>query len=165
MNKQSFQDIFQQYEKLIKNQIKALSIYKNHDEFYQIGLIALWKAYTNYDERKGKFSAYAYITVRGNMLEQLRKESQYEERFSVDTRTLQNRENDQYFDKPLDKELFESYLVSLTEKQKTWAIEAILHGKTIPEIAKEYGATVEAVKSWRKEALKKLRKQALSEVM
>ncbi|MFA8438474.1 sigma-70 family RNA polymerase sigma factor [Pueribacillus sp. YX66] len=159
MNNNSFYDVFQQYEKMIKNQIKSLNIYKNYDEFYQIGLIALWKAWQNYDDRKGKFSAYAYVSVRGSMLDQLRKDSQYDERFTVDSNKLMNQDYESYSETLLDKEMFESYLTALTEKQKTWAIEAILNEKTFAEIASEYGTTVEAVKSWRKGALKKLRKQ------
>lgn len=153
--KQSFLKVLEQYDKLIKNQIKSLNIYKNYDEYYQIGLIALWKAWKNYDDRKGKFSAYAYVTVRGSMLEKLRKEAQYEERFP----SFDEQMTDSYFENFLEKELFESYLTTLTEKQKTWAIEAIYNEKPLTQIAKEYETTVEAVKSWRKGALKKLRKQ------
>mgnify|MGYP001325774607 FL=1 len=160
MESQSFQEVFEQYEKLIKNQIKSLNIYKNYDEFYQIGLIALWKAWKNYDDRKGKFSAYAYITVRGSMLDQLRKDAQYDERFAADTDKAMQENSAVYTEHLLEKERFESCLAALTEKQKTWAIEAILHGKTFAEIANEHKTTVEAVKSWRKNALKKLRKQA-----
>lgn len=157
MKQRSFHEVFQQYEKLIKNQIKSLNIYKNYEEYYQIGLIALWKAWKNYDDRKGKFSAYAYVTVRGSMLEKLRQEAQYEERFPV----LSEQSDTSYFENFLEKELFESYLTTLTEKQKTWAIEAIFNGKTLKQIANEYETTVEAVKSWRKGALKKLRKQVV----
>ena len=159
MSNQSFEDVLQQYEKLIKNQIKTLNIYKNHEDFYQIGLMALWRAWKNYDERKGKFSAYAYITVRGSMLEQLRKDAQYDEQVAVDSDKLAQKSDAHYTDNVLEREIFESYLSQLTEKQKTWAIEAILYEKTFAEIAEEYGTTVEAVKSWRKAALKKLRKQ------
>lgn len=152
---QSFSEVLEQYEKMIKNQIKSLNIYKNYDEYYQTGLIALWKAWKNYDDSKGKFSAYAYVTVRGSMLEKLRKEAQYEERFPV----LDENITDSYLEDFLEKELFESYLITLTEKQKTWAFEAIYNGKSLAQIANEYETTVEAVKSWRKGALKKLRKQ------
>lgn len=152
--KQSFLEVLEQYEKLIKNQIKSLNIYKNYDEYYQIGLIALWKAWKNYDDSKGKFSAYAYVTVRGSILEKLRKEAQYEERFPI----LDEQMTGSYLEDFLEKVLFESYLTTLTEKQKTWVIEAIYNGKTLAQIASEYETTVEAVKSWRKEALKKLRK-------
>src|SRR5690606_31300022 len=110
---QSFSEVLEQYEKMIKNQIKSLNIYKNYDEYYQTGLIALWKAWKNYDDSKGKFSAYAYVTVRGSMLEKLRKEAQYEERFPV----LDENITDSYLEDFLEKELFESYLITLTEKQ------------------------------------------------
>lgn len=158
----NFEKIFKQYENMIKKQIKTLHIYKNHDEFFQIGMIALWEAMQRYDQRKGNFSAYAYVTVRGKMLEQLKKEKRYGERHTAafETAIVQNAYS--FSETLLEEEQFQSYLAPLSKKQKTWAIEAILNQKTITEIAEEHGATKEAVKSWRKEALKKLRKRGPS---
>lgn len=61
------------YEKMIKNQMKKLCIYREYEEYYQCGLIALWRAYEKYEAEKGSFSAYALVTVRGYLLERLKK--------------------------------------------------------------------------------------------
>src|SRR5690606_40580985 len=42
-------------------------------EFFQIGLIALWKAYMAYDPEKGTFETFAYSYIRGSILTELRK--------------------------------------------------------------------------------------------
>lgn len=162
MTSQSFLDVLHNYEKMIKNQIKTLNIYKNYDDYYQIGLIALWEAFEKYDERRGKFSAYAYVTVRGRMLEYLKKESAFEERHncSFDEKIAAN--DYVYSEAFLEMDLFKSYLTPLTERQRRWVIEAIGNDKTIKEIAKKYAVTEEAVKSWRKAALKKLKQRASS---
>lgn len=40
--------------------IRSLHIYKNEEEFYQIGLIGLWEAQQRFDEQKGRFFNFAY---------------------------------------------------------------------------------------------------------
>lgn len=42
------------------------------DELVNIGVIGLMKALDNYDEDKAKFSTYAYIRIRGEILDYLR---------------------------------------------------------------------------------------------
>ena len=68
------------YEGLIVNQIKKLGIYQDYEEYYQCGLIGLWHAYERYDAKKGSFPAYAVITVRGYILERLKKEFAVQEK-------------------------------------------------------------------------------------
>lgn len=68
------------YEGMIVNQIKKLGIYQDHEEYYQCGLIGLWHAYERFDAEKGSFPAYAVVTVRGYILERLKKESALQER-------------------------------------------------------------------------------------
>jgi RNA polymerase sigma factor for flagellar operon FliA len=43
------------------------------DELVNIGVIGLMKAIDNYDENKARFSTYAYIKIRGEILDYLRK--------------------------------------------------------------------------------------------
>lgn len=44
------------------------------DDLFQVGVIGLIKALDNYDEDKGKFSTYAYIRIRGEILDFLRQQ-------------------------------------------------------------------------------------------
>ncbi|GAE31329.1 sigma factor [Halalkalibacter hemicellulosilyticus] len=75
----TFAEVAKQYEPLIRGQIKKLNIYRNREEFYQVGLIGLWRAYEQYDQEKGSFSTIALFKVRGCLLDFLRKEARYSE--------------------------------------------------------------------------------------
>ena len=55
-----FNDVLRDHEKMIYYLIHKLGIRNGEDEFYQEGVIALWKASETYDEARGKFSTYAY---------------------------------------------------------------------------------------------------------
>lgn len=156
----SFEQIVESYTPLIKSQIKKLHLTKQFDDYFQVGLIALWHAYKHYDETKGNFSTYAYHVVRGYLLTELRKEK----RFS-DSHLLQEEQTSLIFQTTYlhDESSYEwlqleHYLKQLTKRERCWVIEAIVLGKKQKEIAETYGVSVNTVSSWRKSALKKLRR-------
>ena len=78
MKPATFKEAVVLYEGMIVNQIKKLVIRKDYEEYYQCGLIGLWYAYERHDARE--FSAYAVVTVRGYILERLKKEFAVQER-------------------------------------------------------------------------------------
>ena len=80
MKPATFKEAVVLYEGMIVNQIKKLGIRKDYEEYYQCGLIGLWHAYERFDEKKGYFPAYAVVTVRGYILERLKKEFAVQER-------------------------------------------------------------------------------------
>ena len=80
MKPATFKEAVVLYEGMIVNQIKKLVIRKDYEEYYQCGLIGLWYAYERYDAEKGSFPAYAVVTVRGYILERLKKEFAVQER-------------------------------------------------------------------------------------
>lgn len=141
------------YENMIKGHLKKLSIYKDHEEYYQCGLIALWRAYVNYDEKKGSFSSYAYITVRGNLIEQLKKEKRFENRHAV-----MDQEKVQYVggQKENETELFE-YVSMLNEREAFVITEHFSARKPMREIAEELGITYNQARWIYRQALKKMR--------
>jgi len=47
------------------------------DDLFQVGVIGLIKALENYNEDKGKFSTYAYIRIRGEILDFLKQQNIY----------------------------------------------------------------------------------------
>jgi len=59
--------------------IRQLNIYRDHDIFTQAGRFALWQAWTRYDEGKGHFAPYASRSIRGAMLDELTKETHFED--------------------------------------------------------------------------------------
>ena len=80
MKPATFKEAALLYEGLIVNQIKRLGIYQDYEEYYQCGLIGLWHAYEKFDAEKGSFPAYAVVTVRGYILERLKKEFAVQEK-------------------------------------------------------------------------------------
>src|SRR3954451_12768037 len=74
-----FEQLAAEYSNMIHSIIHSLHVYKNHDEFYQIGLLGLWDASKNFDEQKAQFTTYAYSFIRGRMLTFLRKEKKWED--------------------------------------------------------------------------------------
>lgn len=158
----SFEEVAKKYEPIIKKQLLSLNIYKNHDDFYQIGLIALWEAYSRFDYSKGKFTTYAITYVRGRMLSYLQKEKKY---FEHNEYALmegvfmeQPEENMMY----LEEDIIQLYVETLSPKEKLWVREAIFLGKKVREIATEQRVSINTVKSWRKQAKRKLKQTALS---
>ncbi|SFO90091.1 DNA-directed RNA polymerase [Salibacterium halotolerans] len=156
----SFEEVAEDFTPLVTGMIKRLRIYKNQEEFMQVGFIALWKAYERFDETKNvPFSSYAYITVKGEMQEQLRKDSVHEERYTPsdfehtpeppapDTASLF-----------LELDSLRPYLDRLTLREQDWVLEYSIHGRGIKEIAARFCVSPHTVKDWRRSALKKLRK-------
>lgn len=161
MHEQPFEKILADFEPLIKGQLKKLNLYRQHDEYYHIGVIALWEAYRNYEQGKGSFAAYALHTVRGNMLMMLRREQRFAERH-----VLQDEQTSADFIRPdptatndMDTTLsaLTPYLRHLSPREKLWVREAILFEKKLGEIAREQAVSTNTVASWRKQALRKMR--------
>ncbi|MCU5114371.1 sigma-70 family RNA polymerase sigma factor [Bacillus wiedmannii] len=139
------------YEGMIVNQIKKLGIYQDHEEYYQCGLIGLWHAYERFDAEKGCFPAYAVVTVRGYILERLKKESalqernvyvgEYEEIFSFEDVGLR----------------VQDFMSVLDEKEKYIIFKRFFVGKTMGEIASEMEMTYYQVRWVYRQALEKMR--------
>ncbi|OUB83090.1 sigma-70 family RNA polymerase sigma factor [Bacillus wiedmannii] len=139
------------YEGMIVNQIKKLGIYQDHEEYYQCGLIGLWHAYERFDAEKGSFPAYAVVTMRGYILERLKKESalqernvyvgEYEEIFSFEDVGLR----------------VQDFMSVLDEKEKYIIFERFFVGKTMGEIASEMEMTYYQVRWVYRQALEKMR--------
>ena len=123
------------YEGMIVNQIKKLGIRQDYEEYYQCGLIGLWHAYERFDAEKGCFPAYAVVTVRGYILERLKKE------FTVQERCVCVGEYEEIFH----------------EKEKYIIFERFFVGKTMGEIALETEMTYYQVRWMYRQALEKMR--------
>ncbi|WLR43152.1 sigma-70 family RNA polymerase sigma factor [Bacillus carboniphilus] len=140
---------------LVLSIVNELNIYKNREDYIQIGYIALWKAYNRFDERKGKFSSFAYKTIKGELLNELTRQNKMQVECSQQTVVNEVTMYDTYMVE------LENYLCSvkplLTENQYLWLHFYVLEGKGPKDIAKLLNTTEAAVKSWRKRALMKLR--------
>lgn len=160
MQDNTFEQLMEEYMPLIGGMVKRLHIHKNKEDFIQVGRIALWKARQNFNESKGTFSSFAFSYVRGEMLTHLRRESTYEQQHTWLTDEAAEGIISTFSETPPEAEKsIEDYLHSLSNREKTWVIEAIIYGRTIQQISARYGVSSSTVKSWRKMALQKLKKE------
>ncbi|OEH92034.1 sigma-70 family RNA polymerase sigma factor [Bacillus solimangrovi] len=155
---QSFEILLKQYEPLLRTQMKKLNLCKDYDFYYQCGCIALWQAYSRYDPTKGRFSTYAFSTVRGMLLSELRTQIKYEQRFKSSDGIAQHAIHYDEYEALILIDI-EQLCEELTDKQATWLKKVVLEKKTVQQIAIEAHTTSKCVRSWREEALKKLRKK------
>ncbi|MGN1402192.1 MAG: sigma-70 family RNA polymerase sigma factor [Bacillus sp. (in: firmicutes)] len=155
----TFNELAKDYTPMIHKIIHSLRIYKDREEYFNIGLEALWEAYLKYEEGKSTFSTFAYTMIRGRLLNHLRSSHMWESKniciFDDEDFSPVGSTNDQYF----TMELLELYCDGLTDRQRDWLIETFVHQKTLQEIAVTRHVKVCAVKSWRRETLKKLRRR------
>lgn len=156
---ESFEVLAKQYEPMIYKIINSLHIYKDIDEYYQIGLIALWDAMKHFDIEAGHFASYAYANIKGYILQELSKKHLLEERMVCPQEGYWDALEEVYTEQPLEYDLLLSYCRSLTEKEKKWVIAACLNGYSVKQIAEREQVSVSAVKEWRRSAKRKLRKQ------
>ena len=163
MQKSSFDQIASSFHPLIVSMIKKFHIYKDYDEYYQIALIGLWRAYQKFDESKGSFSAYAYTTVRGTILSHLKGTILYEERETPAEQNLLSLNEDPALPVPLESEIIKQHIEHLTGREKIYVIEHLLEGYSYKDIACKYGVSTGAVKNWGKAARKKLKASLIRE--
>lgn len=160
MKEMNFEEVASMFDPLIKSQIKRYHLTSHFDYYYQAGLLGLWKAYETFDPEKGQFSSYAFLLVRGRILQELRNEMRRQEveicQDPHESLTLQHLPHQDSIPL-LEDETMNQYLMHLTENQQRWVIHRVFHMKSEAEIAEEFGTSVYAVKSWRKSAIKKLR--------
>jgi RNA polymerase sigma factor (sigma-70 family) len=140
-----------------------LHIYKNQQEFYQTGLIALWEASQTFEERKGTFSNYAYTSIKGKMLSEMTQNNHYKEKNILPPEEeFWERIEGQDSSLFLEKETIQTYCEGLTEKEATWVMESYINQLSIKEIAESKNVSISAVKQWKLGALRKLKVKVLN---
>ncbi|MGY3715161.1 sigma-70 family RNA polymerase sigma factor [Sutcliffiella cohnii] len=152
----NFSDVLEQYKPMIFKIINTLHIYRDHSYYFHEGVVALWTAYRQFNEEKGSFSAYAYTTIRGTLLNVLKAERLFD-----DNHAPWDKEYEEFIPDDsvsLDEQIkqLEPYMECLTQNQQIWVVEHIFYGKGIKQIAREHRTTDAAVKSWRRGAIQNI---------
>lgn len=152
----SFEELVEKHQSMIYFHIKHLNIRQHHEEYYQIGLIALWHASKTYDSSKGSFSTYLYHCIKGRMLNEMNKQNRRHEK-----EELRDQHDDFGTEDPIkeimSEQMVQSYGDILTPMQKKWLIGYCIDKKTPTEIAESENVSPASVKSWRREAIKKIK--------
>ncbi|WP_368901456.1 sigma-70 family RNA polymerase sigma factor [Oceanobacillus oncorhynchi] len=177
--KWELEDFIEQNQRRVYYQMARLQINDKDGEYFQEGLVAMWRAYENYNPDKGPLATYMNFEIRNRLLNVFHKsilERKYIEQLGhqqeVETQAgnymdgkkkkiLSKNEGGTNPQEKLDQESetdFSEFTSILTEKQKVWFNCAIIEGLSNQEIAEKEQVSLEAVKSWAKSAKRKLRK-------
>lgn len=154
---ESFERLATQYEPMIHKIMKTLHIYKNQEEFLQLGLISLWEASQGFDPEKGNFTNYAYTYIKGKFLSEMTKTNKLEERSFYPKDEFWEVIEDPSAEQPFEVNFILTYCDDLTRNQTKWVLYTCIDNLTISEIAEMENVSVSAVKAWRKGARAKLK--------
>ena len=155
---ETYKDVLNQFEPMIYACIRKLHIYKNHDAFLQVGRIGLWKAWQRYDSSKGDFAPFAYRSIYGSLLDELKKAANEENILPAEDQLLEILLN-----KPAESSVDSEDLINalsqlnLAEQQliQLLFVERI----SLDEVALQFGITKAGVKKKRERTLQKLKRR------
>lgn len=170
-----FEQFFKENERRIHYQIHRLGISQElYDEFYSEGIIALWKAYREYDPRKGgEFGTYLNYQIRFHLIDVLRKKIRYQEVVEEAVRERMNEidngnrhratgvpiVNNSEIAVENDEEFWQEIRSHLSENQWKWVKYFIIADLSIKEIMEIEGVSADAVKGWGRAVRNKLRNE------
>lgn len=153
-----FEDWYESKLKLIYGAMKRLKIRGNRDEFYQVGLIALWEASKRYDDTVGTFDVYAYSYILNRMKSAMTRENSYQNRYCpVDHEMLEDSRQTVIQPEVMMSLMMPCYLKCLTAKQNEVIVERYVLNHDVKTTANRLGISVDAVKNRTRDALKKMR--------
>ena len=152
---QEFEHVLAQYEPMISHIIRKLNIYRDHEQYRQVGRIALWQAWERFDTEKGDFTPFAYRSIQGAMLDELKRETRFEERFMpvIDDVIIdrlgaeEKREHDGLLE----------VIGQLEPREKAFIQWSFVEQCSLAECAERAGISVAGVKKRRERMMKRLR--------
>lgn len=153
-----------QYEPMISAMLRKLNIRREHDNFRQAARLALCHAYAKYDRDRGHFAPFAFRTIRGAMLDELKKESRqiaFGTPLSTEVlETLHGRQDQEDALTPDNRiPMLHEALARLTEEDRLLLTRLFAERMPYAECARLAGITVPGIKKRRERILAKLRKQ------
>lgn len=157
---ENFNEIVKQYEPMIHKIILTLGIYKNREEFYQTGLIALWQAAERYDKNRGAFSSFAYPYIKGYLQTEMTKRNKHSEQYVCVDDESWSLIPDLSCPIPFEWEHIDCEYLS--DREKKWLMYTVNQGLSVKEIALLEDVSQSAVKLWRSGARRKLRTYLVS---
>src|SRR5699024_3348830 len=144
--------------------------YAFHEEFYAEGMIALWQAYESYDASRGELDTHLNAALNFHFIDLIRKnkrasDAQIEAREQLitkqETGNTMTRTNQLLIDPSgiqiNDTQVWQQIKSLLSKRQWTWVVYFVIKEYPLKEIAAQEEVSIEAVKSWAKEARRKLR--------
>lgn len=154
---ETYEDVLNQFEPMIHACIRKLRIYKNHDSFIQVGRVGLWKAWQRYDSSKGDFAPFAYRSIYGSLLDELKKAANEENILPAEDQLLEillNKPSESYVD--LEELINALSQLNLAEQQLIQLL--FIDRSSLDEVALHFGITKAGVKKRRQRTLQKLKR-------
>ncbi|MFD2616125.1 sigma-70 family RNA polymerase sigma factor [Terrilactibacillus laevilacticus] len=156
----SFEEMANAYEPLIKKIIKQLYCQNDFDEMFQSGLIGLYEATISFDPKKGAFPSYAELKIRCRIISDIRaKKRHYSRHVYTDEikEQLLETHQDNYF--PCD--ILQRLDTILTPRELLWFKLQFIEDQETNTIAKKHHVSPHTVRSWKKSAMKKMKKAGI----
>ncbi|MFJ7825443.1 sigma-70 family RNA polymerase sigma factor [Psychrobacillus sp. NPDC096623] len=153
----NFEEVLEQFEPMISACIRKLCIYKNHELYRQAGAIALWKALVKYDEERGDFAPYAYRSIYGGMLDELKREKRQEEQVDPVEDDELAFLLEQSLETSLLREDVEIAVESLQPNERELLMWIFVEGISLQQAATRVGISIPGIKKRRERILAKLR--------
>lgn len=155
----NFEEVLKQFEPMISACIRKLSIYKNHGLYRQAGRIALWKAWVKFDVEKGDFAPYAYRSIYGGILDELKREKRQEEQVDPMEDEKLAFLLEQSMATSLLREDLETAIESLQSNERELLMWIFVEGVSLQQAATRVGITIPGIKKRRERMLAKLRER------
>lgn len=153
-----FEQVLQQYNPMISATMRKLNIYKDHGYFKQVAIVALWQAWQRYDQKQGHFAPFAAKSIRGAMLDSLKKENFNSNHIVyVADEVLEFHAQEMIVHGEQWSEEMENALRQLTEKELQFVQWFYVEKRSQVECASLAGVTVGGIKKRRERMLMKLR--------
>lgn len=138
---------------MISAVIRKLHIYRDYDTFRQIGNIALWQAWQRFEDEKGNFTPFAYRSIQGAMLDELKRETKRNDQVSH----IANSQEEEIREEKADS-LPDWLEVNKLNKHEIWLLEALyVNGRSLSELAVTEEISLAGMKKRRERLLKKLK--------
>lgn len=156
-----FEELCEQFMPMVYGLISKWRLAGDREEFIQIGRIAFYEAWCAYDSSQGAFPAFAKSYVYGRFKQSLERKNRWTSRhIPVEPSVLSEAdwirtvEDDSTL-------LLDDWLAStsLSPREQLWVREGLFEGYKPNEIAGRWRVSRSTVKTWRKNALKKLRSE------
>lgn len=159
-NVTKFEQVLEQYEPMISATLRKLNIYRDHEQFRQESRVALWQAWERYDAKQGHFAPFAARSIRGAMLDLIKRENKFQD-YVVQTEDqlllgyLESEYEMMASVEWSDELTCELEKLSETEKQLIQWLFA--NGLTQKECAEKAGISIAGIKKRRERLLTKLK--------
>lgn len=148
-----FEEIVQQYQKMIYHFIHKYQLQYEFDEYYQLALIKLWELHLKYDpEKTPNKNLYIYTKLNFYFIDEIRKLAKQSERYIVtEDHFLDSITNDDH-----SRLLLQSLQDILNENEWAW-LNLKLTGYNMREIAAQLNVSTSSIKNYKRSAMRKLK--------